>query len=604
MPITPERDTTLLRDADAVLESHGFGSERDTLTGRLYRHADGRVVLLEAGTCELREMAYVDYTSEQNFLMHEAGSLFRFLVDVPEDVEMLRKDLPLLLKGDWDLEKMRQRGANRAETHPDPTNPEQTFEDAFVEGFGDAALFALRREHVTVDLDGTNRPVDYLLQTTNGEIGIELNGEYFHHPVIIGPERYRSQLLKQNSMVGMGIPVFRWSLMGMRDRERFIEELRMFFGHGDHFLRSPVHTARREVGVVKIDSGAGVELAGSEVGGDREPIWKLGGVELRPHQITALRGIEAERESGRSAFLVVLPTGTGKTEVAIADFQRRKAVEPALNGLFLVPTRQLRDDTLDRLRERLPELRHDSELVSPGEDAGFIVQTYAHAQRNFTGIASDSFGYIAVDEAHHAMAPGLANLVRRFAPETLLGLTATPERLDQKKLNEVFGSYETSLPLEDAIRQGIVPPIRVFRIQTNIDLSEVRFRGKDYVAADLQKAIQIPSRDRIVADVLERYFGTQWSGGGTLVFCVSVDHAKRMAAILRERGFRAEAVSGRDPEVSTEAVEKYRRGEIQVLCSCSLLSEGFDAPETSVVVMARPTLSKALYLGRHPNPAS
>jgi superfamily II DNA or RNA helicase/DNA-binding transcriptional MerR regulator len=604
----------LLRDSATVLRSHGFAPERATRTGQLYRHGNHRAVLLESGTCDLRELPYVEYTSEQNFLMHEAGGLFRFLLDEPEDQETLRADLPRLLEGDWDLDSMRQHGANRAAAHPDPTPPEQDFEEAFVESFGDAALFALRREFAAIDLRGTYRPVDYLLRTDGRDYAIELNGEQFHHPAAIGPVRYRSQLLKQNSLVGMGIPVFRWSRFGMHDRERFVEELRMFFGQVEHFSRKPSYEARRSVAIVGLTSSTdpqyGTVVPGTEpAAATTSPalhdsavtIWELGGVELRPHQIAALEQIESERSAGRNAFLVVLPTGTGKTEVAIADFQRRKTVHPRLNGLFLVPTRQLRHDTLDRLHQRLPALNHGSLPIPPGEAAGFTVHTYAQALRNPAAIGSDAFGFIAIDEAHHTMAPGLAGLVRRFAPETLLGLTATPERLDQKKLSEVFGTYETALPLEDAIRQGIVPPVRVFRVETNVDLSEVLFRGQDYVASDLQKAVQVPSRDRIVADTLQRYFGTDWRGGGMLVFCVNVDHAERMATILGERGFRAAAVTGRDSDAAAAAVEDYRQRRLQVLCACSLLSEGFDAPETSVVVMARPTLSKALYtqqLGR------
>lgn len=377
----------------------------------------------------------------------------------------------------------------------------------------------------------------------------------------------------------------------------------MFLGDPATFASRPAYTASRPVATVEIatlstDESRRFEDAASMVA---EPPPRLHGVELQPHQVAALDQVANERASGRDAFLVSLPTGTGKTEVAIADFRRRKAIQPDLNGLFLVPTRQLRADTLDRLRARLPELIHSEDPMPSGLLSGFTVNTYAQAVRRLLHLSPDAFGYVAVDEAHHAMAPGLSGVVRHFAPKTLLGLTATPERFDQKQVSEIFGSFETALSLEDAIRTGVVPPIRVFRILTNVDLSEVRFRGRDYVAADLQRSLVIPSRDRVVAEVLARYFGPRWQGGGILVFCVSVDHAQRMAKAIAEHGFRATAVSGRNPDAAASAIAAYRRRELQVLCACSMLSEGFDAPETSVVVMARPTLSKALYtqqLGR------
>lgn len=561
--------------------------------------------MLEAEACARRDLPYVDYTSEQNALMHETGHLLRFLIDTDDDVATLRADLPRLLSGEWDLDQLTRRGAIRAHTHPDPTTPEARFESAFIDAFGESALFALEREYATVDLRGAYRPVDYVLHRRGGSIAIELNGEQFHHPAVIGAVSYRSQLLKQNSLVAMGLPVFRWSLVGMRDTERFIEELRRFFGAPGEFNSQPRFCASRSVAwldtttQIAADTGLSYGLAAAsstESAALDIAARGLDGLALKPHQTQALALIAAQRSAGRNCFLVVLPTGTGKTEIAIADFHARKRARAKMNGLFLVPTRQLRIDTLARLAERLPQFVHSEHYQPPHEQAGFTVQTYAQLGRQLAALGHDAFDYMVVDEAHHIMAPGLGGRVRHFSPDTLLGLTATPERLDARRLDDVFGTFETHLSLEDAIRQGVIPPVRAFRVQTNVDLREVRFRGKDYVAADLQRTVVVPSRDRVIADVLWRYFGARWKGGGMLVFCVSVDHARTMAGLLRERGFRAAAVSGQEPDQSAEHVAAYRARRLQVLCACSLLSEGFDAPETSVVVMARPTLSKALYV--------
>lgn len=92
------------------------------------------------------------------------------------------------------------------------------------------------------------------------------------------------------------------------------------------------------------------------------------------------------------------------------------------------------------------------------------------------------------DEAHHAVAPMLKRVIQYFTPEFMVGLTATDQRPDRKKLESIFGSYKTSLSLIDAMEKGIVARANVYRLETNIDLSHVRFNGKDYVNADLEKA--------------------------------------------------------------------------------------------------------------------
>ena len=180
----------------------------------------------------------------------------------------------------------------------------------FGRAFGESALHALRREKPFSDFDGKVRYIDYALQTLHGRIAIELNGESFHHPRCIGIDRYCSQLFKQNSLVMSGWRVFRWSERGMRDADRFIEEMRRFFGPAEDFRRVPTYMAPRSVGTFQ----------------------------LMEHQEEALDRLSVERQAGRSSFLIELPTGTGKTEVFMEDFRREKARDRCLNGLIMVPT--------------------------------------------------------------------------------------------------------------------------------------------------------------------------------------------------------------------------------------------------------------------------
>jgi type I site-specific restriction endonuclease len=92
------------------------------------------------------------------------------------------------------------------------------------------------------------------------------------------------------------------------------------------------------------------------------------------------------------------------------------------------------------------------------------------------------------------------------------------------------------MSLEDAIRQALVPPVRCYRIQSNIDLSEVRFNGREFIKSDLQTTLLVPSRDQLVADLLKKYFGGEFEKKQGVIFCVDIKHAKRMATLLKSSG--------------------------------------------------------------------
>lgn len=190
----------------------------------------------------------------------------------------------------------------------------------------------------------------------------------------------------------------------------------------------------------------------------------------------------------------------------------------------------------------------------------------------------------------------LKRVIQYFTPEFMVGLTATDQRPDRKKLESIFGSYKTSLSLIDAMEKGIVARANVYRLETNIDLSHVRFNGKDYVNADLEKSIRVNSRNELIIQVLKDYFcdGTVTERQG-IIFCVNTKHAAEMERLLNAEGITARAYTGqtRKPE---QVMADFREKKIRFLCACNMISEGWDYPELGILVMARPTLSKVLYL--------
>lgn len=556
-----------------VLSQFGYCFDRELDTGLLFINAESPsslpAILVDThlfSKCA-KDYPYIYYTSEQNRLMHQhEGGLLRFLFD---DENQLAQDLETFLVSEPPETDIRVFGQAREENHLDPTPPEFNFALIFEEVFGAQALHALKPEVSVIDRAGVRRYVDYELTKSDCTIAIELNGERYHHPLFTGREKYKSQLFKQNSLVSDGIKVFRWSNRGMADRAKITDQMREYFGSADTFKSNPAFHAKREISTF----------------------------DLYEHQEQALERINKERIAGKNTFLVVLPTGTGKTEVFIEDMREQITNGSVKRVLVLVPTTALKAQTIGRITKHIPTLRVGESL----SNTDVTVQTNAGMLRQFRHIPSNYFDYVLVDEAHRAAAHGLRKVLEHFMPKTLIGLTATDERLDRQKLEDIFGSYEVDLTLAEAIKKGIVPPIRAFRLKSNIDLSAVRFNGKDYVKSDLNKTVQVESRDQLIVDVLLKYFSEPLQYAKPIsqgiIFCVDVRHTERMAKLLNKNGIPAASVHAKN----RSGLADYANKSIRFLCACELLNEGWDAPQTEVVVMARPTMSKVLYtqqLGR------
>ena len=136
-------------------------------------------------------------------------------------------------------------------------------------------------------------------------------------------------------------------------------------------------------------------------------------------------------------------------------------------------------------------------------------------------------------------------------------------------------------------------PVRCIRIKTNIDLRDVRINGFRYNALDLESTVMVPGRNRLIVDTWCEYVRNK----PTVVFCTSVRHADELAALFREAGIDARSISGKtNPAERKQILKQYEAGEIPVLCACDLLNEGWDSPHTQVLFMARPTMSKTIYM--------
>ena len=172
-------------------------------------------------------------------------------------------------------------------------------------------------------------------------------------------------------------------------------------------------------------------------------------------------------------------------------------------------------------------------------------------------------------------------------------MTATPERTDGEDLFKYFKNVAHKLDLKTAVEIDELVPVRCIRVKTNIDLSNVRINGIKYNSQDLESKLFLPERNNIIVNTYLKYVKNK----KTVVFCASVSHAEEIATLFKENGINSEAVSGfLKSKKRTDILNKYEKGTIKVLCACDLLNEGWDSPSTEVLFMARPTMSKTLYL--------
>lgn len=510
------------------------------------------MVIIDEDICEHKSndpvFSYMLITDKQNNYMHQFKRVFRFLGYSHFEVDKYLSRKEIVLPTSY------TRSVGDRSEQSDVSPLELHFEKSFSNVYGMNALKYISREYGICDENGKNYFLDYFVRTKDEKYAVEENGVTYHHPQIIGEEKYKNQLTKQNTCASWGIKLFRFSTEDCAFENRIEDDIKQYFGSDASKF---------------IDDGLKIDRT----------------VELYEHQSISLQEIQKRRDAGIKAFLIVLPTAAGKSKIVEEDLREFSKNKKDFKGLILVPGINILTDWNQRVHNSLPELEDKIDI-----------RTYAYMARHYTELSSDYYNYIVVDEAHHAVAPILKRVIQYYNADFTIGLTATDQRPDKKKLETVFGTYSTSLSLKEAMEKGIVAKANVYRIETNIDLSKVRFNGKDYVNADLEKRIRVASRNELIVDVLKEYFT---SGEASLrqgvIFCVNVSHANEMARLLNKAGIVAASYTGQTKNPAS-VMDDFKNKKIRFLCTCNMISEGWDYPELGILVMARPTLSKVLYL--------
>ena len=313
-------------------------------------------------------------------------------------------------------------------------------------------------------------------------------------------------------------------------------------------------------------------------------------VHLRPYQAAGIEALRSHVRAGRSRVLLQLPTGGGKTVVAAAIIASARQNFGA-RVLFFAHRLELINQTVRQLARwgvvDVGVMRGDDARTNPSAPVQIAtVQTLARRTLPEADI-------VFVDEAHRAAGATYKRVIEAYPNATIVGLSATPCRLDGKPLGDIFQAIELGGTYRELIADGFISEPIVYSTRTPPDLSRVHTRAGDYAEDELEAAMMTP---HVVGCVVGEW-QAHAEGRRTVVYCVTVAHSREIVRRFVEAGIAAEHLDGTTPEAERAAIlARVENGETLVVANCAVLTEGWDCPPVKAVVMARPTKSLSLYM--------
>lgn len=312
--------------------------------------------------------------------------------------------------------------------------------------------------------------------------------------------------------------------------------------------------------------------------------------ELRDYQLAAIDSVyEQWRTTPRT--IVVLPTGTGKTQIACGVINRRPG-----RTLFLAHRQELIDQAANRLRQFGHEVEIEkADLRATRGGQSHVVASIQTIHRRADQFDPDEFALVIIDEVHHAIGKSYRKVIDRFSGAKVLGLTATPDRLDGEALGNVVDSVAYEYTIQQAMVDGWLCPLKIARVKVRgIDLSSLRTLAGDFEQGELDRIMSSEENLHKVAKPTVELAGER----KTIVFCVSVAGAYKMAEIINRYAGdgKAFAIDGTtQADNRRHELRAFAEGRRQFFCNVGIATEGYDQPDVACVSMARPTKSRALF---------
>lgn len=325
---------------------------------------------------------------------------------------------------------------------------------------------------------------------------------------------------------------------------------------------------------------------------------------ILPHQKQILDRLQAIREAGINKNLIVAATGTGKTVISAFDYKINSANKiPYGKILFVAHREEILKQSLLTYRGVLMDANFGDMWVGnfkPGNiDHLFVsVQTFnSNYAEIFEKLPSDYYEYIVIDEAHHLVANSYRKIIEHFTPKILIGLTATPERMDgQSLLPDFCNRISAEIRLPQALDEGLLTPFQYLCISDDTDLTDDELMaGNKYISSKIITKLCTNQRVALIIDKLRYYLANEHECKA-LCFCANTEHARFMAEELNKAGFKAASLTVDNSEERQSINRKFSNGEINYLCVVDMYNEGVDIPAVDTVLFLRPTESITIFL--------
>ena len=327
------------------------------------------------------------------------------------------------------------------------------------------------------------------------------------------------------------------------------------------------------------------------------------------YQQEILDKLEAERKiRGYTRNLIVAATGTGKTVISALDYKRfcKQNPDKPCRLLFVAHREEILKQSMYTFRAVLKDANFGGMFVGsykPESIDNLFISIQTFNSQDFTEKTSPEFyDYIIVDEFHHAAAPTYQKLLAYYQPGILLGLTATPERMDGKSILPYFNNrIAAEIRLPEAIDRKLLCPFQYFGVTDTVDLDSLKWNAGGYDKGELSRVYTLSGAmanrraDHVVSSLLK--YVTDIDDVKGLGFCVTVEHAEFMCHYFNEHNIPSMFLTGKSPDEERKAAkQRLVSGEVRFIFVVDIYNEGVDIPEVNTVLFLRPTESLTVFL--------